>query len=250
MERHFDQELKGLKDRILYMGSIVEGMIHAAVKVLMDRDLGPTQEIFKQEEDVNQLHIELDDRCLKLIALHQPTAQDLRFITAAMKINSDLERMGDQAVNVAENVQELMKEKQEIPAPVQLRHMTEVVKEMLRASLDAFVRRDAVLAQSIIKQDDRVDAYKQQIFDALLAVMRKKPKAAKQAMDFILIARNLERLGDHATNVAEDVVFMVLGKDIRHYAGAPSPPPPESLRRPGAEVATKAEPSTEPQTAV
>lgn len=218
MERHFDQELKGLKERILYMGSLVESMIHTAVKVLVERDLAPIQEVITHEAEVNHLHIEVDDRCLKLLALYQPTAQDLRFVTAAMKINSDLERMGDQAVNVVENMKELMKEPSEIPVPVQLRHMTEVVKEMLRASLDAFVKRDAGLAQVVIKQDDRVDEYKSQIFDAMLAVMRKKSKAVKQAMDFILIARNLERLGDHATNIAEDVIFMVLGKDIRHHS--------------------------------
>jgi len=216
MERHVDQELKDLESKVLAMGGAVEDMIHGAVKVLVERDLTLAQEVFRKEQEVNQWHIEVDDRCLKLLALFQPTAQDLRFITAAMKINSDLERMGDQAVNVVENMEELMKEASEIPTPVQLRHMTEVVKEMLRAGLDAFVKRDAALARSVIQQDDRVDEYKGKIFDALVAVMRKKPKVTKQAMDFILIARNLERLGDHATNIAEDVIFMVLGKDIRH----------------------------------
>jgi phosphate transport system protein len=162
------------------------------------------------------IQVELDDTCLKLLALQQPIATDLRFITAAMKINSELERMGDQAINMAETGQDLLKQPPLKPL-IDIPRMSEIVKGMVRDSLDAFVRKDVDLARNILLRDDDVDALKNQIFRELLTYMIADTNNITRAMDLVLIARNLEKIGDHATNIAEDIIFMVLGKDVRHH---------------------------------
>lgn len=216
MERHFDEELKTLKERILYMGSLIESMIHYAIKSLVERNNDLLKEVFKHEDEVNKLHIEIDDICLKLLALRQPIAVDLRFITAAMKINSDLERMGDQAINISQNTEDLLKQPQLKPL-IDLPRMADIVKKMVKDSLDAFVKKEPELAKSVLTRDDEVDNLKDQIFRELLTYMMADPNNIERSLDLILISRNLERTADHATNIAEDVIFMVIGKDIRHH---------------------------------
>jgi phosphate transport system protein len=167
------------------------------------------------DEPVNRLHIEIDSRCFKLFALHQPMAADLRTIVAAVKINTDLERVGDLAVNIAQAAQRYATHppvKKLIDIPV----MAEIAQNMLRDALDAFVRRDLDLAQHVLYEDDRLDALKTQIFRELLTYMLQDPSTIEPALDLILVSRHLERIGDHATNVAEDVIFIVSARDVRH----------------------------------
>jgi phosphate transport system protein len=216
MKRHFDTDLEDLRGRLLRMGSLCEEMVHYAVKVVVDRDDSHLSKVQDWERQVNALHIEIDEVCLRLIALHQPAAGDLRLIAAAIKINSDLERVGDQAVNIAETGVYLLKEPKiklgDIP------RMVEVAAGMLKDALDAFSRGDVELAREVIKRDDEEDRLKSQTFNELVTLMQRDASAIQRGMDIILVARNLERIADHATNVAEDVIFMVLGKDIRHSA--------------------------------
>lgn len=216
MKRHFEEELKELKEQLLYMGGIAESMINYAVKSLIERNDKYIKKVYSQEKEVNHLHINIDERCLNLLALRQPIAIDLRFIVAAIKINSELERIGDQAVNIAQNTSDLLKQP-ELKPLLDLPHMTETVKMMVKNSLDSFVEKDTDLAQNVLVKDNEVDAYKSQIFRELLTYMMSEPSTIQRALDLILIARNLEKVGDHATNIAEDVIFMVLAKDIRHH---------------------------------
>ncbi len=216
MTRHFEEELNELKERLLYMGSLVEAMIQYSIKILVERKEELAKDIKKHEEDVNHIQVEIDEICLKLLALYQPTAGDLRFITSAMKINSDLERMGDQAVNIAENSLDLLKEPPLKPL-IDLPKMADIVKNMVKDCLDAFVSKDPELAGKVLQTDDQVDKFKDDIFKELLVYMSQDSNNISRAMDLILVSRNLERVGDHATNIAEDVIFMVSGKDIRHH---------------------------------
>ena len=216
IKRHFDEDLEELRGALLQMGGIAEEMIHYAVKILVERDDSFIDEVRKSEDRVNRLHIEIDERCLRLIALHQPAAGDLRLIAAALKINSDIERIADQAVNIAETsviLSGLPKIRLgDIP------RMVELATEMTRDSLDAFSRKDVELAHSVIARDDEEDRLKSETFNELIQLMQADASTIQRAMEIILISRNLERIADHATNIAEDVIFMVLGKDIRHHA--------------------------------
>lgn len=223
MERHFEHELDMLKERLLLMGSTAETMIHLAVKGLIERDQSPLDQVFPHEQKVNQLHIEVDDRCLQLIALYQPAAIDLRFVLSAVKINSDLERIGDQAVNVSQTSSLLLKQPQLKQKLFDIPRMAELAAKMLKDSLDAFVRKDVDLARSVVARDSEEDKLKSEAFNVLSHLMQSDSSTIQRAMSLILIARNLERIADHATNIAEDVIFMVLGKDIRHHAGDPLP---------------------------
>lgn len=217
MERHFDQDLQQLKERILYMGSLAETMIHIAVKALVERRHEVTADVFRHEGDVNRLHIEIDDRCIQMLALHQPTATDLRFVAAAMKINSDLERIADQAVNISQTTEYLLQEPPLKPL-IDVPRMAQIASKMLKDALDSFVNRDENLARSVLVRDDQVDDLKDQVFRELITYMISDPASIKRAIDLILISRNLERIADHATNIAEDVIYVILGKDIRHRA--------------------------------
>ena len=225
MERHFDQDLQQLKERLLTMGSLAETMIHMAIKSLVDRKTDLIQDVYRHEREVNALQIEVDDRCLKMIALHQPAATDLRFITAAMKINADLERIADQAVNISQTTEYLLQEPQLKPL-IDVPRMAEISKKMLKDALDSFVERDENLARSVLVRDDQVDELKEQLFRELLTYMISDPSTIKRGIDLILISRNLERIADHATNIAEDVIFVVAGKDIRHGSEGKATPPP------------------------
>jgi phosphate transport system protein len=221
MERHhFEEELQALKRRLLNMGALVEERVHQAIQALIERRPEVTDRIVAGDQDVNDLQIEIDDRCLKLLALQQPMASDLRLITAAMKINSDLERIGDQAVNIAENAARVLVHPPLKPL-LDLPRMAEIAERMTRDSLDAFVRRDPDLARDILARDDEVDQLKDQVFRVLLTYMMADPATIERALGLILVSRNLERIADHATNIAEDVIFLVEAKDVRHHHEEP-----------------------------
>jgi len=220
MERHiphFQEELEQLKARLLEMGGLAEDRLRLSVKSLVDRDLNAVERVLAGDAAINQLHIEIDDRCFKLLALHQPMAVDLRSIVSAVKINTDLERVGDLAVNIAEASRRYLQH-----APVKelidLPRMAVIAQDMLRSALDAFVRRDTRLAQAVLDRDDELDTLKTKVFRDLLNHMVKNQGVIEPSLDLILVSRHLERIGDHATNVAEDVIFMVSAKDVRHHA--------------------------------
>ena len=214
MERHFEVELQALRDRLLAMGSLAETMIHQAIKALVDRDQGLVQAVLAHEEEIDLLCIEIDDRCFTQIALRQPMASDLRFLVAGIKINSDLERIGDQAVSIALRARSLISQPQLKPL-IDIPRMAELVQWMVRKSLDAFVRQDPELARSVIDRDDDVDALRDQVVRELLTYMMGDPTTVPRALDLILVSRNLERIADHATNIAEDVIYIVRGEDVR-----------------------------------
>lgn len=216
VRRHLDEELSSLKEKLLTMASLVESMIFNAVKSLTERERSLIDEVNKDEEKVNLLEIEIDELCLKLLALKQPMAKDLRFITSAMKINSELERIGDMAVNIIQCVQVLIRQPQLKPY-IDLPRMADLTQKMVKQSLDAFIRNDVDLARSVLHSDDQVDALKDQIFRELLTFMMSDHATISRALELILISRHLERIGDHATNIAEDVIYLVQGKDIRHH---------------------------------
>ena len=215
MIRHFEEEIQSLKEKVLYMGSIVEKMISIAITALTERSNEGTSEIMSLEEKVNKLQMEIDDIAMKIIALHQPAANDLRFLIATMKINSDLERIGDQIVNITQTL-EFYLQNPVITLPPQIMSMARIARSMVKDSLDAFVTANVELAQSILRRDDEVDIEKRDAFTGLLTEMTGSPDRIQPGVDLILISRNLERIADHATNIAEDVVYMAMGKDIRH----------------------------------
>jgi phosphate transport system protein len=198
------------------MGALVEERVHLAVQALIERRLETAEEVARGDQEVNDLQIEIDDRCLKLLALQQPMATDLRLITAAMKINADLERIGDQAVNIAENAVKILAHPPLKPL-IDIPRMAEMAEAMTRDSLDAFVRRDAALARKVLARDDEVDQLKDTVFRVLLTYMMADPGTIERALALILVSRNLERIADHATNIAEDVIFVVEARDVRHH---------------------------------
>jgi phosphate transport system protein len=214
MERHFEKELQALRERLLVMGGLAETMIHAGIRALVDRDEALVQTVLTHEEEMDLLCIEIDDRCFTLLALRQPMASDLRFLVAAIKINSDLERIGDQAVSIALRAQQLIREP-ELKPLIDIPRMAGLAQEMVRQSLDAFVRRDADLARRVIESDDAVDSLRDQVFRELLTYMMGDPATIPRALGLILVSRNLERIADHATNIAEDVIYIVRGEDVR-----------------------------------
>jgi phosphate transport system protein len=217
MERHhFEADLQVLKQRLLTMGAQVEERAHRAVRSLIDRRLDEAERIIASDQEVNDLQIEIDDRCVKLLALQQPAASDLRLIMAALKINDDLERIGDQAVNIAENVIKVLPQPPLKPL-IDIPRMAEIAQSMTRDALDSFVRKDAEMARGVLKRDDEVDQLKDQVFRELLTYMMADPGTIQRALALILISRNIERIADHATNIAEDVIFLVEARDVRHH---------------------------------
>jgi phosphate transport system protein len=217
MERHFEAHLHALRDRLLGMGSLAETMIHKGIKALVDRDAALVQAVLAHEEEMDLLCIEIDDRCFTQLALRQPMASDLRFLVGAIKINSDLERIGDQAVSIALRSRSLITQPQLKPL-IDIPRMASVVQWMVRKSLDAFVQRDPELARLVIDEDDEVDNLRDQVFRELLTYMVGDTATIPRAIDLILISRNLERIADHSTNIAEDVIFMVSALDVRHHS--------------------------------
>ena len=214
---HFQEELDALKARLLEMGGLAEDRVRTAIEALVRREPGLVIQVLDGDGPINQFHIEIDSRCVKLLALYQPMAVDLRMILSAVKINTDLERVGDLAINIGEAASRYLahapvKELVDIP------RMADIAQGMLRDALDSFVRRDIELAQRVLDQDDDLDHLKTQVFRDLLAFMLNDPTTIEPSLDLILISRHLERIGDHATNIAEDVIYVVSAKDVRHHA--------------------------------
>jgi phosphate transport system protein len=199
------------------MSGLVEDSVYRSVLTLVQKDEEQGQQVVRNETRINHMEIEIDELATRLLALQQPMATDLRFITAAIKINHDLERMGDIAVNIVERSLSLIREPFVNP-PVDIPHMARVVQSMIRKSLDAFVKRDAELARSVLVSDDAVDALRDSIFEELISYMEKDPSAVRRGINLMFVSRHLERLADHATNIAEDVLFLVEGVDVRHHA--------------------------------
>ena len=216
--RHFEEELDLLQSRLLEMGGLAEERVRSSVQGLVVRDPAFIDKVLHGDEPINELHIEVDNRCFTLLALHQPMATDLRAIVAAVKINTDLERVGDLAVNIAEAARRYAAHPP-VKKLIDIPQMGEIAQGMLRDSLDSFVRRDTTLAQQVLNQDDVLDGLKTQVFRELLTYMLHDPTTVEPALDLILVSRHLERIGDHATNIAEDVIFMVSALDVRHQPG-------------------------------
>jgi phosphate transport system protein len=214
---HFQEELEHLKARLLEMGGLAEDRVRSAIRALVERDPELVERVLNGDQPINQLHIEIDSRCFKLLALYQPMAVDLRAIVAGVKINTDLERVGDLAINIAEAGRRYLRH-----APVKelidIPRMADIAHGMLRDALDSYVKRDTELAREVLNQDDGLDALKTQVFRELLTYMLQDPHTIEPSLDLILISRHLERIGDHATNIAEDVIFMVSARDVRHHA--------------------------------
>jgi len=217
---HFREELDALQSRLLEMGGLAEERVRAAIQGLVTRDPTLFEKVLLGDEPINQLHIEVDNRCFRLLALHQPMATDLRAIVAAVKINTDLERVGDLAVNIAEAGTRYISHPP-VKKLVDIPQMGDIAQAMLRDALDAFVKRDTRLAHDVLNEDDRLDSLKTQVFRDLLTYMLKDQSTVEPALDLILVSRHLERIGDHATNIAEDVIFMVSALDVRHHPPAP-----------------------------
>jgi len=217
MERHFERDLEELKERLLWMGGLAERAAHQAVHSLIEADEKLAQAVLDEENAINELQIEIDDRVVQLLALQQLMAADLRFVVAIARINYDLERIGDLAVNIAQSAQRIMRHPRVKPY-VDLPRMSDLAEKMMRDSLDSLVRRDVELARAVLCRDDQVDRLRDQILRDLLSYMMGDSSVVFSAFELILAAQNLERIADHATNIAEDVIYMVVGSDVRHPA--------------------------------
>ena len=217
MRERFHQGLDELRVKLLKMGGMAELAVDRATQSYRDRDLRLCQAVLDGETAINRIEREIDEQALDLLAMQQPMAVDLRFITAVMKINADLERVGDQAVNIAERVMNIVK-LPEAELPIDIPRMASTVSGMVRRALESFLEAKAELAEAVLKMDDVVDRMNDEAYVALVNVMHSQPEFTSQALDVLLIARNLERVADHATNIAEDVIFWVRGADVRHHA--------------------------------
>ena len=217
MERHFELELKALREQVLLMGGRAEGIVRKSIESLRRSDPALARQVFQDDHAIDRLEIDIEERCLRLLALQQPLAGDLRFITAALKISNDLERIGDHAVNIAGGTVRLAG-KPLLKPLVDIPRMADLALRMLHESLDAFVQRDAESARSLVRRDDEVDDLNRQVFRELLSYMLEDPATITRAMELILVARNLERVADLATNVAEEVVFIAEARIIKHHA--------------------------------
>ena len=215
MRRHLQRELDNLKKDILSLGAMVEERVRMAIKAFETRDGELAMKIVELDREINQAEVEVEEECLKILALHQPVAVDLRFINAVIKINNDLERVGDEAVNIAERVSNISK-RPPVSVPFEYSTMAEKTEAMLKDSLDALVNLDADLAYGVCLRDDEVDKINQDIYDKIKEVIKKQPDRVGYLINLLLIARHLERIADHATNIAEEVIYMVEGVIPRH----------------------------------
>lgn len=216
MERRMDELLDGLKRQLLRMSALAESMIGSALRLLVERNEAFAQTIQKQEHEVNLLQVEIDETCLNIIALHQPTAGDLRFILGAAKTNSDLERLADQAVNVCQKGMHLLQQPPGGTLEI-IPRMGTLAAQMVKDALHAYVTRNPERAREVLTRDDELDEMKRVVTASLVQVMRSDSSQVERCLDLVLIARNLERIGDHATNIAENAIFVVEGRDVRHY---------------------------------
>jgi phosphate transport system protein len=217
--RHFDELLEQLRRKLLEMSALVESSILDSIKSLTERNSSEAEAVFKRESEINQLEIHIDDIATSLLALEQPVANDLRFITAAAKINSNLERIGDLAVNIAERSESLIRHPQ-FPVRADIPRLADLATSMVQQSLDAFVKKDTDVARGVLLSDDAVDDLRDSIYNELIGYMKKNPQAVQPCVDLMFAARSLERIADHATNIAEGVIFMIDGVDVRHHAQA------------------------------
>ncbi len=215
--RHFEEELAELKSKLLEMSGLVESAIFRSVTALTTLDRELAQSVLYNEEKINLMEIEIDDAATRLLALHQPMASDLRFLTAAIKINNDLERMGDLAVKIAERSLALM-EQPPVKPLIDIPQVARLAESMVRRSLDAFVKRDSELARSVLTGDDEVDNLRSAIYEELTRDMRADPATIPQCLNLMSVVRSLERIADHSTNIAEDVLYLIEGIDVRHHA--------------------------------
>ncbi|HLX74641.1 MAG TPA: phosphate signaling complex protein PhoU [Terriglobales bacterium] len=219
MRTRFQQGLDELREKLLKMGGMAEQAVDRACQAYRDRDLTLCHRVLENESLINAAEREIDGIALDLLAMQQPMAIDLRFILAVVKINADLERVGDQAVNIAERVMDMM----ELPAaelPVDVPRMASAASAMVQRALESFIEGKAELAQAVLEMDNVVDRMRDEAFISLVRTMNENPAITRQALDALLLARNLERVADHATNIAEDVIFWVRGADVRHSFGA------------------------------
>jgi phosphate transport system protein len=219
METHLQKELEELKENLLKMAAMVEETIRDSVQSVVKRDSELAQKTFEFEDRINKMEIIIDEMCLKLLALRQPMAADLRFITSAMKIITDLERMGDQAVNIAERAISLNQEPQ-LKRYIDIPRIAEITQSMVNDVLNAFVNQNPKLARSVCERDDIVDGLNDQVMRELLTYMMSDPKSITRAVHVMIVCRCLERIADHATNIAEDVIFMIDALVIKHHADA------------------------------
>ncbi|MEO8026273.1 MAG: phosphate signaling complex protein PhoU [Bryobacteraceae bacterium] len=215
--RHFVEELEQLKSKLLEMSALVESAIERSIIAVTQKDRAAAEDVFRNEARINEIEIEVDEFATKLLALQQPMAADLRLIIAALKINTDLERMGDLSVNIGQRAMSLMEEPM-IKPMIDIPYIAGLVQSMVRKSLDAFVTRDADLARSVLASDDAVDSMRTACYHELVSFMEKDPQNIRPALDLLAVTRNLERIADHSTNIAEDVLFLVKGIDVRHHA--------------------------------
>lgn len=217
MHRNIDTGLAELKQHLVRMAGYVEAAIEKVTQAWRQRSLEKVKEVYAIENTVNAAHIQIDADCLKILATQQPLATDLRLILATIKMNNDLERMVDQTVNIGHNLEHYLKSEDNKLDVSDIEKMAGEVRTMVRSAIDSFVQQDEILAQTVIKTDDTVDDLKNSIFENVLQYLKKNPQSIEQGLNVILIARNLERIGDHATNIAEDVIFSCSGKDVRHF---------------------------------
>jgi phosphate transport system protein len=215
MVRHFEEELSRLKEKILKMGALVEAQISSSIKALVERDLVLARQTIQNDHQDNAMDVEIDEECIRLLALYQPAARDLRFITTAMKITTDLERMSDLSEDICERAIELAEEPLLKPY-IDIPRMAEAAQKMVRETLDAFVNKDAALARKVCSEDQFIDDLTHQIFRELLSFMAEDPTTITRSIRISFVAKYIERIGDHATNIAEMVVYLVEGKIIRH----------------------------------
>ena len=216
MERHFAEELQKLKQKLFQMGLLVEGAIEKSFEALTERSEDRVKAVLEDEKVINSLEIEIDENGHTLLALVQPMARDLRLITMALKINTDLERMGDHAVNIAEKSQFLISQpplKLDFP----LEAMAEAVKKMVRDALDCFMNENVDLARKVLESDDKIDEYNDRLFMDMVALMEKDPSVIRRALNVLMIGRNLERIADLSNNIAEDTIYLKQGKEVRHH---------------------------------
>ena len=215
MQRHFDEQIQELLEKLVLMGRIAESMAQLALRVLIERNESLADEVTRKEKEVNDLQMEIDDRAVKLTALQQPVGSDVRFLFMASRIATELERIADQAVNICENAHHLLNAPPLKPL-VDLPRMGEIAESMVRESIEALVNRDCEMARAVLEEEKQVDLFRDQIFRVLLTYMMADPGTIQRALALILISRNLERVGDHATNIAEEVIYLVEGREVRH----------------------------------
>ena len=215
MPKRLQKELEKIKKRILSLGGMVEERVRMANRAIESRDRALANQIMKTDYEIDELEVEVEEECLKILALHQPVAVDLRFLVAVIKINNDLERIGDQAVNIAQRVENISR-RPSVELALDYEHMAEKAASMLRMSLDSLVNLDLELAFEVLTLDDDVDQMAREVYDYIKEEIRKKPDAAGYLINFLFISRHLERIGDHSTNIAEEVIYLIEGEIVRH----------------------------------